>query len=203
MAKKERPAYLDEMSRTNPVRVPQDKLQEVRDMIAQVRELELERKGLEEKLVDVRKKLDGVDGYYLKRLPDLMDSIGVSSLSLEAQGNLPAVEAKVGPYYKANIESGWEPERRQAGLKYLDNLGHGDLIKTEVTVVFPREGRGRALAFAQLARQYGNPVLKENIAWTTLSAWLKEQVEDHGVIPDLEKIGGFVGRSVKLKSVKS
>jgi hypothetical protein len=183
--------------------VDEDQLAQLRTMVAEARSLEAYKAELEEKLSEVNKALTGNNkdgGLYFKRLPDLMTEIGISSVSLEAEGNMPAVEAKVGPYYQANIAAGWPEEKRRAGFDWLDGNGFGDLIKTEVTVAFRREDRDNALKFAALANDYGTAAVKEAVHPSTLTSWLREQVEEHNTIPPLEVIGGIVTRSVKLKA---
>jgi hypothetical protein len=136
---------------------------------------------------------------YFKRLPDLMGELGINVVSLEADGNVPAVEAKAAPFYAANIAVGWPEEKRRAAFDWLDGNGHGDLIKTEVTVSFRREDRDEAVKFLKVAKDYGRPEIKEAVHHGTLTAWLREQVEDQHYIPPLDVLGGTVARSVKLK----
>jgi hypothetical protein len=47
-------------------------------------------------------------------------------------------------YYKANIAAEWEPQRRAEAFGWLDANGHGDLIRTDVTLSFAREDRAFA-----------------------------------------------------------
>lgn len=194
------PAALRQAIEDSPHTISADRLKRLRDLVAQTRDLEKRKSDLEEQLKEVSKQLSGEEGMYFHKLPDLMSELGVSVMTLEAEGNMPAVEAKAGPFYAANIAAGWPEEKRTAAFKWLDKNGHGDLIKTEVSVRFNREDRGRARAFAKLAKTYGSPEIHEAVAWNTLTAWLREQVEDKGYVPPLDIIGGSVGRSVKLKT---
>lgn len=196
------PADLERRIRESAPSIPLDRLNQLRDLVAETRDLEQRKAQLEEELKNINKQLTGDGGLYFKKLPDLMGEVGITVITLDADGNNPAVEAKAGPFYAANIAAGWPPEKRKAAFDWLDGNGHGDLIKTEVTVLFRREERDDAVAFAELAKQYGTPEIKEAVAWNTLTSWLKEQVEDHHYIPPLDLIGGTVARSVKLK-VKS
>jgi hypothetical protein len=107
----------------------------LRNLASRARSLEQEKADLEERLKATNKELNEL---YFRTLPDVMDEAGVGSIALPADGNNPPVELKAQPYYAANIAAGWPPERRQAAFDWLDQHGHGDLIKTEVTVRFDR-----------------------------------------------------------------
>jgi len=193
------PAELEQRIRDSAPSIPADRLEVLRDLVAETRDLEQRKSQLEEELKAINKSLTGEGGMYFKRLPDLMGELGIATVSLDADGNVPAVEAKAGPYYAANIAVGWPPEKRKEAFNWLDQNGHGDLIKTEVTVQFRRDERDEAVKFLELARQYGSAEVKEAVHHGTLTAWLKEQVEDHHYIPPLDILGGTVARSVKLK----
>lgn len=194
-------------------------LQRLRKMVAEFRDKKREKVNAEERLKEINTSI-----YQMERkdLPDMLDEAGVPEIVLEAEGNEPRVKAKAEPYYKANIAAEWEPQRRDAAFKWLDDNGHGDLIKTDVTLTFAREDRAMAVALTRLLRQ--NPEIitnllkeakvrpldadeisfsassKENVPWNTLTSWLREMVEK-GKTPPLETIGGEVGRIVKLKEL--
>lgn len=175
-----------------------DRLKALRRKVAEARDLEQDKKAIEERLTEVNIKLNSL---FRKELPDLFDEVGVSAIELEPEGNYPGVSAKAGPYYKANIPASWPPERREDAFDCLKENDADDLIKTVCEVSFPRGAYQDAVAFANSARAQGfNVILKEDVPWTTLTAWLKEQVEKHGRIPPLDRIGGEVGRIVKLKT---
>jgi len=197
------PRELADAARERPPQISQDSLRRLRELVADARDLEQRKKQLEEQLKEVSRKLNGDDGLYFKKLPDMMDEIGVQVITLAAEGNMPAVTASVGPFYAANIGVKWPDQRREAALAWLDDNGHGDLIKTEVTLSFKREDREAARAFVTEARKYGTPVIEETVHHGTLTAWLREQVEEIGYVPPLDIIGGTVARSVKLKTVKT
>jgi soluble cytochrome b562 len=189
------PAVLAAIEATPETRTTQ--LKALRDAVAEVRELEKVKADLEERLKATNIELQD---FYFKKLVTLLDEAGVTEIILTAEGNMPEVKATAKPFYRANISSDWPDDKRRAAFDWLDQNGHGDLIKTEVNVVFNREQRSDALKFAEEQRQTGKTVIpKENIPWATLTAWLKEMVEKKGIMPPLETIGGTVGRVVALK----
>jgi hypothetical protein len=181
-----------------PAKANTDRLAALRAKVAEARDQEAQKADLEERLTAINISLQDL---YYKALPDLLDEVGVPKITLAAEGNMPEVTAEAKPFYRANIASGWPDEQRKAAFAYLDELNSGDIIKTQVGVQFGRDQRDDAIAFAdQLAKGGMTPILKEEVPHSTLTAWLKEQVEKHNFTPDLDKIGGTVGRVVKLKS---
>ncbi len=141
------PEVLAAMQGTALAGPSEDKLTKLREAVAKARELEAVKRDMEERLKQTNIALQTE---YFKTLPDLMDEIGVPSLTLAAEGNFPGVVADVGPYYRANIPADWPPEKRAEAFRWLDANGHGDLIKTEVILSFAREDRPLALAFQGL-----------------------------------------------------
>lgn len=69
-----------------------------------------------------------------EELPAYMLKIGQDSVGLPEFG----VDLVLENYTHANIAADWEPERRQAAFDWLEEHGHGDLVKTEFTILFPR-----------------------------------------------------------------
>lgn len=175
--------------------VPQDKLERLKAEAAKTRELEFEVAELQERL---NEKLEELNILMTKTLPDLMEEAGVDSVGIPAQGNYPAWDARLRPFYNANIASSWPEEKRLEGFNYLTKIGHGDLIKTEIKISLPRGALKKAQTLVkQLAKQGMNAVMEQNVHSQTLKAWLKDQIENHAFMPDLEKIGASVGKTVK------
>lgn len=189
------PAFL--ASKAPPAQ-PEDRLQAIRAKVAELRDLEQTKADLDERLKAVNVAIYDLQH---KKLPELMAEVRIKSLTIGPDGNSPGVTAKLSPYYKANIETEWPEDRRKAALDYLTAEGHGDLIKTVVAVSFNREARDAALSFLAELKQSGlSAEAKETVHHMTLTAWLKEQVERHSKVPDLDKIGGTVGSIVKVKA---
>lgn len=190
-------------AQAQPVVVSEDRLRTLRDAVAKVRDLELTKKSQEEGLKATNVELQE---QYFKKLPDLMDQVGVPKITLAAEGNMPAVVAEAKPYYHAVISSEWPEEARAKAFKLLEDGGHGDLIRTEVVISFARESHNEAIEFAQQMSKEGlNVTVNQNVHWATLTAWLKEMVEKHRFAPTLEileTIGATIGRVVKLSPTK-
>lgn len=201
MSKKQAtPAFLADVTETESSRISDDKLTELRNKVVEAKNIVLTISELEEKLAEANKKLQEMQQ---KILPDMFMEIGIEEISVPATGNFPAFKATCQPFYAAGISAKWDVAKRQEAFKYLTEHGAGDLIKTEVGLKFHREARSDAVALVQKLEQQGlEPDLKEAVHTATLTAWLREQVEQNNWTPDLEKIGGTVGRVVKIKEKK-
>ena len=181
--------------------VSEDKLKILREMIAIVRVLEFEKSNIEEKLKLVSSTLNQ---YYQTKLPELFSQCGTNLIGLEKDGDLPAIEAKLVPYYSANIAASWDLERKKAAFKWLTDNKFGDLIKTEISLTFNREDHDKAQKFFNKLKKDDetlNADMKESVNSRTLTAWLKEQIEKYNNVPPLDVIGASVGNIVKLKEV--
>jgi hypothetical protein len=117
-----------------------------------------------------------------KLIPDKLDQIGLKSLSLS-----DGTKVEVKPFYSTKIIS---PD----AMKWLDDNGHGGIIKTTVERVFTREQREEAIAFAS-----SNPafVMKEGIHFQTLTAFTKEIYLNNGSLPE-DKFSVYQGSRTKL-----
>ncbi len=175
-----------------------DKLEAIRDQAVIYRDLTKEKEDLEARLKETNIALTKLE---FDTLPSMMDELGVPRLDLEAKGNLPAVKIESKAYYAASISAKWPEDRYRAALDWLVENGHGDLIKTSVTIPFAKEDHAKAIEFAQEMEKAGlEPVTKEAVHHGTLSSWLKEQVLKHAS-PPLDTIGGKVGKRIFIKEV--
>lgn len=138
-----------------------------------------------------------------KDLPDLFDEANIDKLGLPAEGNLPAYDCKLDPYYHASISADWPEEKRTLAFDYLAGAGAEDLVKSLIIIALPRGERKTAKKVEAGLEKAGVPyVTKLDVPWNTLTAWVKEQVEKNKTLPKLDLIGATVGRVVKLKERK-
>ena len=172
-----------------------------------------EARALEREIEDLKSRLaekqQALNDLYMKQLPDLFEVVGVDKIGVTIGGNEKPLDAVLTPFYSANIAAGWDQDKRTQAFAYLESIGEGDLIKTTITLDLPRGSKELAERIVQsiannpkIKKLGCAPALKENVHPQTLTAWLKNQVEEAGFMPDLEKIGGTVGRVVKLKERK-
>lgn len=190
--------FLSDVADDQPLN--QDKLDKLRERVVYARALDLEIDDLEQRLEDKKRELRHL---YHTEIPDLMDEAGVDRLGVTNAGNLGSFEIKVQPFYSANIAAGWDPDKRSAAFEYLTELGAEDLIKTKIEIDFSRGERAKAVLVAENLKDDGiETSMKETVHSATLASWLREQVEVNGTVPDLDKIGGTVGRVAKITRKK-
>ena len=179
---------------------PPDRLAALRAGAERLREQEQTVTSAEQVLADAKAEYNRLRH---DELPDLMDMAGVDRVGLPAHGNLPACDAVCGPYYHANIAADWPAERRGAAFDWLEKEGHGDLVRVTVSVAFGKAEMEAAQTLAESLRQVGYaPAIAMAVPWTTLTAFVREQIERHQVTPPLDLLGATVGRVVKIKARK-
>ena len=178
----------------------EDKLERLTGLVHDVRSFEGDIAELERQLSAKKVALNKLR---TETLPEFMMETGVMKISLPAKGNYPAVDVKIDDFFDANIAAAWPDEKRQAAFRWLEDNGHGDLIKTSVEASFPRGTLEQAKKFFNDAKKAGIEVkLAEGVHYSTLKAWLKEQVTKKHFIPPLDIIGGTIGKIAVIKEVK-
>lgn len=124
-------------------------------------------------------------------LPEAMDRVGLEEFKLK-----DGTKLKISTFYNASIP----PERKPEAIDWLENQGHGGLIKTEVSLAF---GKGELkiaqefLAWLSEQKPDLSPELSQGVHWQTLRAFVREQVESGATLP-LDLFGVFIGRKAKL-----
>lgn len=177
--------------------VSADTLKRLSSKCEELRDVELEIKNLEERLSELNTRKYKIER---EELPELMSEAGTDKVGIPASGNQPGYDLKLVPFYNANIAAKWEPDRRAAAFTYLETIGAGDLIKTEITIKLPRDQHDKAASLIKKLEKFG-PEVKESVHSATLTSWLKEKSEA-GDDVNLEIIGGQVGQIVKPKARK-
>ncbi len=123
-------------------------------------------------------------------LPNAMLENGMRSFKL-ADGSSISVEK----FYGASIKV----EDRPDAFKWLEDNGHGALIKTDVRVKFGKglQERTEARQFvAELEEDGFTADLDESVHHSTLKAWAKEQIEMGTELPPIFTV--FVGEKAKI-----
>ncbi len=177
----------------------EDRLETIRSVLRLARDTELRISDLTEKLKEEKKELLELQH---ETLPTLFQELGIDRLGLEPEENTPGYDCSLGEYYKAAIPAEWPLEQQEEAFDYLEEVGSGDLVKHQFTVLLPRGSEKLAkklvAALERLSVEYEQ---RRSVPWGTLTAWLREQCEA-GVVPELKKIGATVGKIVKLKRRK-
>lgn len=181
---------------------PQDKLDAIRAKLARVRDLRLSVLNWEKSIKEANKELQTLT---FQELPEMFQTSGVRTLGLNASENLPAYDAEIKPFYRANIAADWNSERRDTAFTLLQQRDAGDLIKSQVTVEFDRgqldDMHRVTSALEKLGVQYTAAL---SVHWGTLTSWLRERYEHKkGLTPgELEMIGATVATIVEVKPRK-
>jgi len=146
--------------------------------------------SLEEALKEAKKDLQRVEE---QDLPEAMDKIGMAEFKL-----VDGTKISIKTFYNASITSDRKPE----AMAWLDDNGHGGIIKTDVSVAFSRGELDIARDFLEYARGFNNlsnePELDQSVHWQTLRAFVKEQVEGGANFPQ-ELFGVYIGRKAHIK----
>lgn len=195
------PPALARRARDAATHAPAPDLAEITRVAREWRSLRETKEDLEAQLRETNIKLADLE---FTRLPTLMEEAGISSLRIEREGNHPAVDLQVKPFYSANIAASWETERRDAAFAALEKVGAGDLIKTDVHLALGRKDRAKLRTLtALLARAGFEPEVKSSVHSATLTAFVREQTQAgaKGHLPPLEIIGARVSRICQPKFV--
>ena len=107
-------------------------------------------------------------------IPELMDNLGMDKITLRS-GHVISV--------KDAVQCGILAANRPKAYKWLDEHGHGGLIKTAVAAKFGRGEKEDALN-AMAALEGYNPTLTESVHAGTLKAWARVELEAGRALPD-------------------
>jgi len=168
--------------------VTDDSLSEIAELARQQLALDTEIANLEATLKEKKEEFRRISE---QSLPEALDSVGMSEFTLDT-----GFKIKVSTFYNASIP----PDRKEEAYQWLDDNGHGGMIKTEVKTNF---GRGELEAAKALIAEINenHPEiamdLNQTVHWQTLRAWVKEQVEGGHSLP-IDMFGVFVGRKTKI-----
>jgi hypothetical protein len=176
-------------------------LELIRDQLRVARDTELRIADLTSVLQTDSKTLQQIK---FEVLPEIFANAGVDQLGLAAEGNKPAYDAKLSPYFRANIAANWDEERRAKAFKELEKRGAQDLIKTEITILVSRDDRAKVKAIeAALKKLKCEYEIHAAVPHTTLTAWVKEQIVEHKKAIPLDTFGATVGMVVNMKERKT
>lgn len=156
--------------------------------IQSLAELVNEQVSLEETISDHQEKMKnlGERCRYISEvlIPDKLGQLGMASIKM-ASGH----KVEVKPFYSAKILG---PE----GFVWLDENGHGGIIKTKVVREFSRTQREDAIKFAE-----ENPGFSfdQSVHFQTMSAFTKEIYTNNETLPP-ELFSVFQGKKTKIST---
>lgn len=177
-----------------------DKLDKARDAVRRVRDLKSEKEDAERRVKEIGAAIQELEH---KELPELFDDAKIKGLELAAEGNQPAFVAKVQSYYRVNIAADWPDEKRGEAFAWLAKNGHEGMIKTVITIELGLGQRAVAkkvqAALKKLKVGYSASM---GVPWNTLTAFVREQIEEKQAPVPLDTLGATVGRVVRLTKPK-
>lgn len=170
--------------------VPRDKLEAIRALTEEyahsLRRIEFYESKLKE-AKEISRRLSEV------QLPELMDSVHLSSFSLQDGSSVEVADVVSGSLPSKDVE------KRNAGLEWLRANGHAGLIKSLVAVNLPRGKDKLAQEVADKLKQMGLEVSrKDDVHHSTLAAWAREMLE-HGRDFPQDLLGIYVARRATVK----
>jgi len=125
-----------------------------------------------------------------EEIPSLMENLGYETIILKDGRKISVKDA---------VQCGIPAPQRPNAYKWMDEHGHGDLIKIALTAKFARGERNMAdEAFDALVDVGASPNQTESVHAGTLKAWAREELaQGHALPSDLFKI-----HVVKITTVK-
>jgi hypothetical protein len=115
-------------------------------------------------------------------VPNKLDDLGMSSIKM-ANG----LKVEVKPFYNCKILN-------EQAFAWLDENGHGGLIKTKVVQEFSRTDREKAIEFVKENPQFK---FEQGIHYQTITAFTKEVYTRNETLPE-EYFQVFQGRKTRL-----
>lgn len=173
-------------------------LESLRRRIAECRELESEIAGISERL---KEKSDELTRIRTRDLPAMFEKLRIGDLTLKADGNYPAYQAQLKPFYSAKLPD--DPQKKQAAFRRFKWLA--GLSKTEIKIAMGKGDDKRVKKITALLKK--NKVefsSKTGVLPQTLTAEIRRRHEDGKPLSpsDQEALGAFVGTVVQLTKIE-
>jgi hypothetical protein len=151
------------------------------------------------KKADLANQIELIDNNIKKierdELPEMFTQAGISSVTVEAQGNHPGFVAERGTVYNAKIPE----DKRQDAFQWLEQNGHGDLVKSVINIFFGMQEHEERLRVMKILSDAGVQFYNnESVHHMTLKAFVKSQIQKGHLIP-MDLLGVFVFDEVKIK----
>jgi hypothetical protein len=167
-------------------------LSPITDRAKELRDAYLEKNDLEQKLKQANEKIQRIER---NELPEMFTQAGISSISVEASGNHPAFVAERSTVYTAKIPD----EKRIAAFQWMEQNGHGDLVKSIININFGMQEHEERLRVMKLLKDAGvQYYTNESVHHMTLKAFVKGEVLKGNPIP-MDLLGAYVFDEVKIK----
>lgn len=125
-----------------------------------------------------------------QKIPDLMSELGLKTITLT-----DGTKLTINTIYRGNINKNNQYE----AFAWLRDNEFGDIIRHEVKVDLGKQEDKKAQELIELIVDAGyDPSDKEFVHWATLSAFIKEQIEEGEDIP-MDTLGVYIVNKAVLK----
>ena len=131
-----------------------------------------------------------------KTMPDMMDEVGLSEFA-----SVDGVNAGIKFVMTRDVVGSFprDEQRAAAAVKWLEDNGGDGIIKTKMSVHFPREAHQVAIDLAKRISNQCNPIVESTVHPQTLRKFARERFEA-GEDVDLDTLGLTAIRYVRTKS---
>lgn len=177
----------------NVAATPSDHL---RELAARLVEMKEDIDGLEVLLSERKRELNDITH---RRMVDAMVECGLTEMKLPDGHKFVLQQFVSGSLPKPADDFDEEGKRRRAdAVRWLEENGASNLIKSELSVTFGRTEHNLALDTQQLLIERGLPaVLESGVHSQTLQAWAREAIKNGDEVP-FDILGLVTGQYVKV-----
>lgn len=165
-----------------------DKIQALNSLLQDAVSMEEAVAQMEEDLKAAKRTLHALTA---KRIPDLMDEIGLDSVTFSGW------QVKVQDFVSGSLPK--EADKRASALDWLKDAGAGGLIRTEISLAFGPAEHDAALELRRRLVSNGyDPEMDVGVNSQSLCAFARERIRN-GEPVDADLLGLYVGKVAKLK----
>lgn len=167
----------------------------IREKAKELRDTYLQKADLENQLSETNSRIIKIER---DELVNLFAESGISSVSVDPDGNHPGFVAERGTVIGAKIPD----EKRKDAIDWFERSGNGDLVKAVVSVIFGMQEHEKRLKLLKLLSDNGFEFqTDETIHHMTLKAFVKRELKKNHIIPR-ELLGVYMFDEVKIKEGK-
>lgn len=153
--------------------------EELRQAQAELETQELQLKRAKERVEDLSEKI----------IPELMDKLGFQEFVTNSGFRIKITE---------NVYVSVSREKRSAVIKWLDDNGHGGMVKRNVTIAFNRDQEDRAKKLlTDLSKDYPGVKEESKVEPSTLRSWVTKRLESGLDVP-LDLINVHTAKIAKI-----
>lgn len=164
---------MPDYSKENNLEAAHNTLAELAELAQQLDEAERE---VDHRKLDLAKAEVRVRDLREILIPGLMDEVGLTTL--QTSGGLTIT-------IEDGVRAGISEERKPAALKWLDENGHGGMVKRKVTVEFARDQEEQVKELiTNLRKTYPQTREEKKVETNTLKAWVRRRLKAGDPTPE-------------------